>query len=80
MTISSDPHPSIIIHMQDEESVVINSFSSREINEQLWMLDSDVLLGNSLWNESVEVKDHANGTLIIDCMEVEGDTIQEVEV
>ena len=44
------------------------------------MLDSDVLLGNSLWNESVEVKDHANGTLIIDCMEVEVDTIQEVEL
>ncbi len=44
------------------------------------MVDSDVLLGNSLWNESVEVKDHANGTLIIDCMEVEGDTIQEVEL
>lgn len=60
--------------------MVTNSLGNREIIEKLRMLDSDVLLGNSLWNESVKVEDHANGTLIIHSMKVEVDTIQEVEV
>ena len=80
ITIGIDPQPSIILHVQDKDSMVTRSLSNREIIEELRNLHSDVILVYSLWNESVKDEDHANAPLIIHSTEVEVDTIQEEEV
>ena len=80
VTVRSDPFPSVIVNVQDDESILTHTLNKREVIEQLWMLNSKVVLVNSPWNESVEVEHHANAAFMVHTMEVESDTIKEVDV
>ena len=80
LIISSDPRPRIILHVQDEDSMVTSSPRNGVLTEDLMVPHCNVSQVYISWNESVKEEDHANATHVIRSMEVEADTITEEDI
>ena len=77
---SSDPRLRFILHVDNENNIVTSSPRKRVLTEELREHYTDVSQVCISWNESVKEEDHANATHVIRSMEVDVDTITEVDI